>query len=338
MSEETRVPDDPQYAYRYRGRYGAAWEESHDRLLSASQKKTPILDLFEIGKWRNNRPTEIIFLERCLNLLKPGGRMGIVLPDGNLNNPSLSWLRRWAEGKAKLMAVVSLPEETFRSSNATVKASLVFLRKFTHDENLAWERAWREAHQELDVRFDEKRDALHADYSPRIVTGDEEKLAGLLDNLAEYSITRELPPWRQGDAPAYPRGIGPTIQGKPSWQGKVTDKAHTKVATELKRSCQDLLRSAQKRSDELFAELRGKLRTVDEAHNTALWALVRELFDYPVFVASPKTVGITSTGETGENVPNEFPKVIEAYHEFERWVNCGALKEEQPNFPAPSAA
>lgn len=56
MSEETRVPDDPQYAYRYRGRYGAAWEESHDRLLSASQKKTPILDLFEIGKGRNNRP------------------------------------------------------------------------------------------------------------------------------------------------------------------------------------------------------------------------------------------------------------------------------------------
>lgn len=332
MSEETRVPDDPQYAYRYRGRYGDAWEESHDRLLSASQKKTPILDLFEIGKGKNNRPTEIIFLERCLNLLKPGGRMGIVLPDGNLNNPSLSWLRRWAEGKAKLMAVVSLPEETFRSSNATVKASLVFLRKFTRDENAAWERAWKEANEELDERFNEKRDSLHADYSPRIVTGDEEKLGGLLDNLAEYGITRKLPPWRPGDAPAYPRGIGPTILGKPVWQGEVIDKAHKKAAAELKRACQELQRSAQKRSDELFAELRGKLRAVDESHNAALWALVRELFDYPVFVAAPKTVGITSTGETGENVPNELPKVIEAYNEFERWVDCGCDERTLPRF------
>lgn len=240
--------------------------------------------------------------------------MGIVLPDGNLNNPSLSWLRRWAEGKAKLMAVVSLPEETFRSSNATVKASLVFLRKFTLDENAAWERAWKEAHEEPDAHFDEKRDALHADYSPRIVTGDDGTLSELLEKLSEYGITRKLPPWRQGEPPAYPRGIGPTILGKPVWQGEVIDKAHKKAAAELKRACQELLRSALKRSDELFAELRGKLRTVDEAHNAALWALVRELFDYPVFVAAPKTVGITSTGETGENVPNEFPKVIEAYH------------------------
>ena len=72
--------------------------------------------------------------------------MGIVLPDGNLNNPSLAWLRRWAEGRAKLLAVVSLPEETFKSSNATVKASLVFLRKFTYAESAQWEAAWAQAH------------------------------------------------------------------------------------------------------------------------------------------------------------------------------------------------
>ena len=115
------------------------------RLTQAVAEKTPILDLFEIGKGKNNRPTELIFVERCLSLLKPAGRMGIVLPDGNLNNPSLAWLRRWAEGKARLLAVVSLPEETFRSSNATVKASLVFLRRFTIDDATAWEAAWTQA-------------------------------------------------------------------------------------------------------------------------------------------------------------------------------------------------
>ena len=40
-------------------------------------------------------------------------------------------MRRWAEGQAKLLAVVSLPEDTFKSSDASVKASLVFLKKFT---------------------------------------------------------------------------------------------------------------------------------------------------------------------------------------------------------------
>jgi type I restriction enzyme M protein len=117
--------------------------------------------MFEIGKGKNNRPTELIIVERCLNLLKPGGRMGIVLPDGNLNNPSLAWLRRWAEGRAKLLAIVSLPEETFRSSNATVKASLVFMRRFTEAEAIEWESAWVRAHSELDSAFDGQRDTFH---------------------------------------------------------------------------------------------------------------------------------------------------------------------------------
>ncbi|MBL8765409.1 MAG: N-6 DNA methylase, partial [Phycisphaerae bacterium] len=73
-SEETRIPDDLQYFNRCRARYGEAWEQSHRRLLQATAAKTPILDLFQIGKGKNNRATEIIFLERCLNLLAPGGR------------------------------------------------------------------------------------------------------------------------------------------------------------------------------------------------------------------------------------------------------------------------
>lgn len=128
-SDETRVPDDETYINRCRSRYGDDWEQHHNALQGAMGTK--ILDQFEIGKNKNNRPTEIVFIERCLKLLKPGGRLGIVLPDGNLNNPSLKWLRRWAEGKARIQAVVSLPEETFSSAKATVKASLVFLQKFT---------------------------------------------------------------------------------------------------------------------------------------------------------------------------------------------------------------
>lgn len=336
-SDETRVPTDPSYFYRCSGLYGEAWEQSHGRLVQAAREKTPILDLFEIGKAKNNRPTELIFVERCLNLLRPGGRMGIVLPDGNLNNPSLAWLRRWVEGRAKLMAVVSLPEETFRSSNATVKASLVFLRRFTDAETVAWEAAWAQAHDELDANFDARRNALHADYAPRIVTGNTAEVARLLGELTALGLTRALPAWQRGEAPAYPRAIGPTLQGKPAWRGDVAPE-HKQTAAELKRQASAALAAGQKISDGLLSDLKAGYRAIDEAHTAALWARVRELFDYPVFVAAPKTVGITSTGETGEGVANELPNVFKAYRDFDAWLAQGAQPEDTPNFPVPFTA
>lgn len=331
-SGETRAPNDEAYLTRCRERgYGEAWEESHQRLLDAAAAKTPILDLFEIGKGKNNRPTELIFVERCLNLLKPGGRMGIVLPDGNLNNPSLAWLRRWAEGKAKLLAVVSLPEVTFRSSNATVKASLVFLRKFTEAEAQHWEAVWAQAHAELDAGFAAQRNALHAECAPRILTGEDAEARRLLDELAALGVNRTLPAWQGGEAPAYPRQAKPTIQGKPVWQGEAA-KEHKKTAAELKKQATAALATVQKRGDALLSELKAQYRAIDEAHTAALWARVRELFDYPVFVAAPKNVGITSTGETGEGVANDLPKVLQAYRRYEAWVTAGMPETEVPEF------
>jgi len=334
-SDETRVPNDEAYLTRCRERgYGPDWEKSHQRLLHAVEAKTPILELFEIGKGKNNRPTELLFLERCIRLLKPGGRMGIVLPDGTLNNPSLSWLRRWAEGKAKLLAVVSLPEETFRSSNATVKTSIVFLRKFTEAEAQHWEDVWTQAHAEVDGGFNEKRNDLHARYAPRIVCGEDADAERLLDDLAALGIRRVLPQWQSGEAPAYPRQAKPTIQGKPLWRGEAA-KEHKKMVSELKKRAAAQLATVQRRSEALLSELKAAYRAIDEAHTAALWARVRELFDYPVFVAAPKAVGITSTGETGEQVDNDLPRVLLAFREFETWVKNGAQPEATPNFLVP---
>ena len=259
--------------------------------------------------------------------------MGIVLPDGNLNNPSLAWLRRWAEGRAKLLAVVSLPEETFRSSNATVKASLVFMRRFTEPETAEWEAAWAKAHSELDAGFDAQRAALHSENAPRIVTGDSAKVSKLLAKLNALGMSRTLPAWEHGEAPAYPRGIGPTTQGKPAWVDSV-DPTFKKESGELKRQAMTALLAVQKVSDASFSKLKASYRVIDEAHNAALWARVRELFDYPVFVAAPKTVGITSTGETGDGVANELPNLLVAYRQFEAWVAAGMHEINTPEFSA----
>jgi type I restriction enzyme M protein len=336
-SEETRIPTDASYIAACKKRYGKAWEENHNRLLQLETEDTPILDLFDIGAGKSNRPTELIFVERCLNLLKPGGRMGVVLPDGNLNNPSLSWLRRYAEGRAKLLAVVSLPEETFRSSEATVKASLVFMTKFTEAEAAAWQAAWEQAQKELDPTFEAHRNDLHAAYAPRITTCDDKAASKLLGKLSKLGLARTLPAWTQGEPPAYPLGVGPTQQAKPFWAGSLTAKERG-AAAQIKRDAQTALSVASKAGDALLSELKAKYREVDAAHTAALWARVRELFDYPVFVAAPKAVGITSTGETGEGVTNDLANVREQFRQFQQWLGSGALVLEQPNFLEPSTA
>lgn len=224
-SDETRVLNDAAYRARCLKRYGKDWAHSHERMLNAAESGTKILDLFEIGKDKGNRPTEILFVERCLELLKPGGRLGIVLPDGNLNNPSLTWLRRWCEGKAKILAIVSLPEETFRSADATVKASLVFLKRFTAADQKAWDAAWKDATTTLNPTFDAKRAEVCASLGLRIVAGDGSKaVAQILKRLAKLGIERRPPEWIAGEPPAYPKGIGVSRLGKPTWSGESTDR------------------------------------------------------------------------------------------------------------------
>jgi type I restriction enzyme M protein len=78
-----------------------------------------------------NQNAEILFIERCLQLLKEGGRMAIVLPNGNFENPSLDYLRYYIKLKAKILAIVNLPQETFIPFGTGVKTSLLFLEKET---------------------------------------------------------------------------------------------------------------------------------------------------------------------------------------------------------------
>ena len=86
-------------------------------------------------KQRSSVKTEIIFLERVWQLLKPGtGRTAIVLPDGVLTNTSLQSVRNWMLEHYQFLAVVSLPPVAFFHFGAAVKASLVFLRKRALDE------------------------------------------------------------------------------------------------------------------------------------------------------------------------------------------------------------
>lgn len=109
-----------------------------------------ILKQFELGyKWKQDKTTgkwqrtdvlqngqvpDILFIERCLQLLKDGGRMAIVLPDGNLNNSSLGYVRELIQQKARIFAVISMPVGTFMHAGVNPKTSVLFLQKLNEKE------------------------------------------------------------------------------------------------------------------------------------------------------------------------------------------------------------
>jgi type I restriction enzyme M protein len=130
---ESDIATTREAARRYENEYGDLYTDAVARVRAAVNK--PIASLFELPKGEKSKiKTEILFIERCLALLKPGGRLGIVLPEGIFNNPSLAYVREFCENRAFVRAVVSLPQETFLSSGASVKASLLFLQKFSVKE------------------------------------------------------------------------------------------------------------------------------------------------------------------------------------------------------------
>ncbi|OQX80235.1 MAG: hypothetical protein B6D64_03550 [Bacteroidetes bacterium 4484_276] len=85
------------------------------------------------NKLQNAQTAEILFIERSIDLLKEGGRMGIVLPNGHFENPSLEYLRFYIKQRCKIIAIVNLPQETFIPYGTGVKTSLLFLEKNTEN-------------------------------------------------------------------------------------------------------------------------------------------------------------------------------------------------------------
>ncbi len=82
---------------------------------------------------QTSAPPEILFIERCWQFLKPGGRMGIVLPDAILGAPGLMYVRQWMIKHCRIVASIDLHSDTFQPRNGT-QTSVLILQKKTEDE------------------------------------------------------------------------------------------------------------------------------------------------------------------------------------------------------------
>ncbi|MCR4829385.1 MAG: N-6 DNA methylase [Bacteroidales bacterium] len=147
----------------YKQRYGKEYEEAL-RQVNDNVGKT-ILSLFDTGIMSGL--TEVLFVERCIRLLRPGGRLGIVLPEGVLNNTKLQKVREYFESRAKILLIVSIPQDVFIASGATVKPSLLFFRKFTEEEQLQYDTVKTDAQNEAMAQYQTEIDELNQGLSLR---------------------------------------------------------------------------------------------------------------------------------------------------------------------------
>ncbi len=100
-----------------------------------------LLDQYQLGhRWQrrsgwhrtgdllDKQAPQVLFIERCLQLLRGGGKLGIVLPEGVFGNPSDRYIWEYVSSVSSVIGVVSLPQETFQPSTHT-KTSVLFLEK-----------------------------------------------------------------------------------------------------------------------------------------------------------------------------------------------------------------
>lgn len=91
-------------------------------------------------KLKKEQPPQILFIERCVQLLKPGGRLGIVLPESLFGMSNYGYVVQWLYERFKLRAFISLPEEVFQPYTHA-KTCVVILENLPPEKNEAIEMA-----------------------------------------------------------------------------------------------------------------------------------------------------------------------------------------------------
>ena len=88
---------------------------------------------WEKGKLAEKEAPQILFIERCYQLLKNGGRMAIVLPDGVFGNNKLGYIRKFIMNRFRLVAIIDIPIETFMPNTGT-KTSILVVQKYKKED------------------------------------------------------------------------------------------------------------------------------------------------------------------------------------------------------------
>ena len=120
--------------------FGTNVVEGDDEQLGTNELRN-----FQVATGVQKIDSEHVILERCIDFLEPGGRLGLVVPDGLLNNQSNSSncprVRRHIASRGRITSIISLPDHAFRKSGAQNKTSIIFFQKFSEQEQRKFDNA-----------------------------------------------------------------------------------------------------------------------------------------------------------------------------------------------------
>ncbi len=284
ISEADRFTDE-EMKRKYKAKYGKAYDEALKQVDDHIGKS--LLSLYDLGS--TSTLTEVLFMERCLRLLKKGGRMGMVLPEGVLNNKNLAAVREYFEGRAKLILICSIPQDVFIAAGATVKPSLVFMRKFTVDEEAEYDKCKKEAANEITALHQTEIDTL----TETIATCDAQT-DSLKDDLKDAQ--------------------GRLKQAKKD--KKVISAIEADIASIQQKQKNN--KDAKKAAEKALVDLK---KLIDEE----IKPVVKKKFDYDIPIAKVEDAGITTTGAASEG--NQLPALVEEYKDYRMNNMLWALKE-----------
>lgn len=252
-------------------KYGAAYDEALKQVDDHIGES--LLSLYDLGK--TSTLTEVLFMERCLRLLKKGGRMGMVLPEGVLNNKNLQSVREYFEGRAKIILICSIPQDVFIAAGATVKPSLVFMRRFTVDEEAEYARCKTEALAEVTALHQAELDSF-------------ENAIAIADSLTD-SLKDDLK-----DAHARLK------------QAKKDKKNTTSIEVEIATIKQEQTdnKANKKKAEKELKDLKKKI-------SEEVKPVIKKKFDYDIPIAKVDDAGITTTGAASEG--NQLPQLVDEY-------------------------
>ena len=120
--------------------FGTDVSEGDDEQLGQNS-----LSNFKVAAGMAKIDSEQVLLERSIDLLEPGGRLGLIVPDGLLNNQgdrsNCPRTRSFIASRGRITALISLPDHAFRKSGAQNKTSILFFQKFTVAEQRLFDRS-----------------------------------------------------------------------------------------------------------------------------------------------------------------------------------------------------
>ena len=273
ISEADRFIDD-EMKKKYKAKYGNAYDEALRQVDDNIGKS--LLSLYDLGS--TSTLSEVIFMERCLRLLKKGGRMGMVLPEGVLNNTKLTAVREYFEGKAKLILICSIPQDVFIAAGATVKPSLVFMRKFTAEEEIEYKKCRQEATNEIMSLHQCEIDRLNA-----TISNCESMNASLKDDLKNARNRMN--------------------------QAKKNKKDFSAIETEIENIQHQ---QTENKNAKKVAEI--SLKDLNKQIEEEIKPVIKKKFGYDIPIAKIDDAGITTTGTFSEG--NQLPALQREYREY----------------------